>query len=137
MPGREKTSRIFRKGYSDETLGFLRKVTLSFAHNTNSIGPVLHIHNGDSAAHTARQSDLPGKHLAWKEALVSGPTPGHLSAEEFRSTRAAYLAEAYGVDFVKCDAELRYQEEALQRFSDHEEVVLWFEHDLFCQIHLL
>jgi len=136
MPGREKTSRIFRKGYSDETHP-KRRVTLSFAHNTNSIGSVLHIHNGDSTADTARQSDLPGEHSAWREALVCGPAPGNLSAEEFRNTRAAYLAEAYGVDFEKCAAELRHQDGALQRFSDHEEIVLWFEHDLFCQIHLL
>jgi len=32
---------------------------------------------------------------------------------------------------------LRAQEEALSRFSDHEEVVLWFEHDLFCQVQLI
>ena len=114
-----------------------RKVTLSFAHNTNSIGPVLHIHNGDSAAQTARQSDLPGKHLAWREALVCGPAPGNLSDEEFRDTRAKYLADAYGAEVEECDAELRHQDEALQRFSDHKEIVLWFEHDLFCQIHLL
>ena len=39
--------------------------------------------------------------------------------------------------FEKCESELREQEEALSRFSDHEEVVLWFEHDLFCQVQLI
>src|SRR5438067_11302309 len=96
-----------------------RKATLSFAHNTNSIGSVLHIHNGDSTAQTARQSDLLGKHLAWREALVCGPAPGNLSDEEFRNTRAKYFTGAYGAGFEKCDSELRHQDEALQRFSDH------------------
>lgn len=98
---------------------------------------MLHIHNGDSAADTARNSGIPGEHLAWREALVYGPAPGELSEDEFRDVRARHLAEAYGVNIEKCERELREQEASLARFSDHEEVVLWFEHDLFCQVHLI
>ncbi len=98
---------------------------------------MLHIHNGDSAAGTARKTDLPGQHLAWREALVCGPAPGGLPADEFRGVRAKHLAEAYGIDIEKCELELRTQEEALSAFADHDEVVLWFEHDLFCQVQLL
>jgi hypothetical protein len=98
---------------------------------------MLHIHNGDSAAETAKKADIPGKHLAWREALVCGPAPGGLSEDEFRSVRARHLADAYGADLKKCEGELRAQEETLARFSDHEEVVLWFEHDLFCQVQLI
>jgi len=98
---------------------------------------VLHIHNGDSTAGTAKKTAIPGEHLAWREALVCGPAPGGLAADEFRGVRAKHLAETYGVAFEKCERELSEQEEALARFSDHEEVVLWFEHDLFCQAHLI
>ncbi len=93
---------------------------------------MLHIHNGDSTAETARKSDLPGEHLARREALVCGPVPADLSEDDFRRTRAAYLAEAYELNLEDCDAQLREQGEAVARFSAHEEVVLWFEHDLFC-----
>ena len=98
---------------------------------------MLHIHNGDSAAETAKRSDLPGEHLAWREALVCGPAPGGLSEVEFRRVRAKHLADAYGVSFEKCENELYEQEEVLARFYDHEEVVLWFECDLFCEIQLI
>ena len=37
----------------------------------------------------------------------------------------------------KSKSELREQHAAIENFSDHEEVVLWFEHDLFCQVHLI
>ena len=37
----------------------------------------------------------------------------------------------------KVESELREQHAAIENFSDHEEVVLWFEHDLFCQVHLI
>lgn len=98
---------------------------------------MLHIHNGDATAETAKKAAIPGEHLAWREALVCGPAPGGLAADEFRGVRAKHLAEAYGVALEKCESELREQEDALSRFPDHEEVVLWFEHDLFCQVHLI
>ena len=98
---------------------------------------MLHIHNGDSTAETAKKTDLPGEHLAWREALVCGPAPGHLAEEDFLKMRAAHLAQSYGVQFEKCAAELRAQHQALRKFADHEEVVLWFEHDLFCQVQLI
>jgi hypothetical protein len=98
---------------------------------------MLHIHNGDSTAETARKSGIPGEHLAWREALVCGPTPGGLPEAEFRQIRARHLSEAYGVELEKCERELQSQDEALSRFSDHDEVVLWFEHDLFCQVQLI
>src|SRR5258705_2830960 len=98
---------------------------------------MLHIHNGDSSAGTAKQSSLPGEHVAWRESLITGPTPGGLSRSEWRSMRASHLSEAYGVDKQECEQELLRQEEALATFSDHDEVVLWFEHDLFCQLHLI
>jgi len=90
---------------------------------------MLNIHNGDSAADTAKKSDIPGEHLAWREALVCGPTPGDLSQDEFRQARAQHLADAYGANLQKTVQELRAQEETLAGFSDHEEVVLWFEPD--------
>jgi len=98
---------------------------------------MLHIHNGDSTAGTAKKADLAGEHLAWREALVCGPTPSGLSDHDFRQVRARHLSDAYGVNLQDCEKELREQQEALARFVDHEEVVLWFEHDLFCQVHLI
>ena len=98
---------------------------------------MLHVHNGDSTAATARKAAIPGEHLAWREALVCGPTPAGVSAEEFLRLRAKHLSEAYGVASDKCERELREQEAALSAFRNHDEVVLWFEHDLFCQVQLV
>jgi hypothetical protein len=98
---------------------------------------MLHIHNGDSAADTAKQSSLTGEHFAWRESLITGPTPGGLSGDDWRSLRAQHLSESYGVDLKECEQNLLSQEEALSSFSEHDEVILWFEHDLFCQLHLI
>src|SRR5262249_25464527 len=73
----------------------------------------------------------------WREALVCGPAPGSLSEDEFREGRARHLAEAYSIPFEKSQRELKEQEGALRTFAEHDEIVLWFEHDLFCQVHLI
>src|SRR5436190_13886470 len=98
---------------------------------------MLHLHNGDSTAETARRAGLPGDHLAWREALVCGPTPADVSTEEFLQMRARHLSSAYGVRSDECEAELRRQYQALSQYAKHDEVVLWFEHDLFCQVQLI
>jgi len=98
---------------------------------------MLHIHNGDSTAHTAKAASIPGDHFPWREALVCGPTPGDLSETDFLKMRAQHLSGSYQVPFDKCLAELRAMHEALASFAEHEEVVLWFEHDLFCQVQLI
>ena len=98
---------------------------------------MLHIHNGESSAHTLSQSVIGGEQFAFRDALIAGPTPGGLTSEDWRRIRAQHLSDAYGVDNQECKRDLLEQEETLASFPDHEEVVLWFEHDLFCQVNLI
>jgi hypothetical protein len=98
---------------------------------------MLHIHNGDSSAKTAKESSIPGEHLAFRESLITGPAPADASVDEWRRIRAQHLSESYGIDLEECGRSLLDQEIKLASASDYDEVVLWFEHDLFCQINLL
>jgi hypothetical protein len=98
---------------------------------------MLHIHNGDASAEVARQSTLRGEHFAWREALIDGPTPVGVSGEEWRRLRARHVAEFYEVNADETERELLSQEQKLASHADHDEVVLWFEHDLFCQTNLI
>ena len=98
---------------------------------------MLQIFDGDSSAGTARNANLPGQHLAWREALICGPAPNNLSEAEFLEVRAQHLSSTYGADLHQVRSGLRAQHDALASFQDHEEVVLWFEPDLFCQVHLV
>lgn len=98
---------------------------------------MLHIHNGDATADTARLSALPGEHFAFREALIDGPTPAGLDNTEWKQARALHLSAGYGVDLARCERDLAEQGTKLATFAEHEEIVLWFEHDLFCQLNLL
>ena len=98
---------------------------------------MLNVYNGDSTAGTARAANIPGDHLSWREALVCGPAPEDLTESEFIEVRARHLATAYNVTIEKVRAELHSMHAALASYPEHDEVVLWFEHDLFCQVQLI
>jgi len=97
---------------------------------------MLHIHNGDSTAGTLREFGFPGEHKAFHEVLMEGPTPGGLSPDEFLDARARFLADTYELKIEKAEQDLREQEAWLTKSSEHDETILWFEHDLFCQVNL-
>src|SRR6266850_7831001 len=98
---------------------------------------MLHIHNGASSAGTLKQSTIQGEHFAFRDALVAGPTPAGVAGRQWRRLRASHLSESYGVSPEECELDLLRQEEILSSFAAHDEVVLWFEHDLFCQVNLI
>lgn len=87
---------------------------------------MLHIHNGDVMAEHARNAEIPGRHLAFRESLITGPPAGD---------RAQTLADAFGQPVDRIRDELARQEQALD--GTDGEVVLWFEQDVFCLIHFL
>ena len=98
---------------------------------------MLHIMDGSSSASTLAKTDVQGEIFAWREALISGPTPAGLNQDEWVAVRSEYLSSDYGIDLQKCRSDLEDQSQILSSYSDHDEVVLWFEHDLFCQTNLL
>jgi hypothetical protein len=98
---------------------------------------LLHIHNGDATADVAKESSIPGEHFAWREALIEGPSPANVTPAEWRRRREQHLVEAYKVSLDECEQEFLQQEEKLGSFAKYDEVVLWFEHDLFCQVNLI
>jgi hypothetical protein len=98
---------------------------------------MLHIHNGSSTAGTLIDFGFPGEHTAFQEVLMEGPAPRGLSGDEWLEVRARFLAEAYDLKIEDSAKDLREQELWLHTFAQHEETILWFEHDLFCQINLI
>src|SRR5688572_9264602 len=92
---------------------------------------MIHIHNGDVVAALAKRSNIPGQHVAFRESLVTGSVvPG----EQWIESRAHALATRYGQDLLRVRTAVLAQEQMLD--AAQGEVVLWFEHDLYCLIHL-
>lgn len=95
---------------------------------------MIHIHNGDVTATMGRKMGLPGEHVAFRESLVGGPVR---EGSDWLAARARYLSDSHEQELLRISNSLFEQEQMLSTLATHDEVVLWFEHDLFCLVHLL
>jgi hypothetical protein len=98
---------------------------------------MLHILNGDAMVRRFEAAGIPGERLVWREALIAGPA-SFMHPKGWIDRRAEHLSRSYGVDPAGCRRDLEAQELRLLEASEREdEIVLWFEADLFCQVHLM
>ena len=98
---------------------------------------MLHVTNGDSAAGSLRASGLPGDVLAWRDLLHDGPVPARLTLDELRSVRARFIAEQGWGAYDAVLADFAQRDVTLVAATAEDEIVLWFEHDLYDQLQLL
>jgi hypothetical protein len=97
----------------------------------------LHITNGDSVLHTWKKAGLLGTHLAWRDVLHEGPVPAGLPLEQLSRLRADYLAARGFGNAIRLHHDFERRDAVIRRAGEFEEIVLWFEHDLYDQLHLL
>jgi hypothetical protein len=97
---------------------------------------MLHVLNGDTAADRLRAAGIAGEITLSADLLYEGPLTAESSPEGWRHMRARFLAESGYGDYETCLAALTGWDRSLAAFRAHDEVVLWFEHDLFDQLHL-
>jgi hypothetical protein len=98
---------------------------------------MFHIANGESVTGTFRQVRLPGTYLAWNDSLHDGPVPQTATLSELSDVRAQALAGFGWGDYEKLRAGFATRDHALQDFRKNQDVVLWFEHDVYDQLQLL
>lgn len=98
---------------------------------------MIHLHNGDVTASLAKRAGIAGEHVAFRETLTSGPVPSDLSTHEAIETRARFLSSEYDQNLLRARNALIEQGEMIARVASHDEVVLWFEHDLFCFVNFV
>ena len=97
----------------------------------------LHITNGDSVLYSWKKAGLLGTHVAWRDVLHEGPVPAGLAWEDLSRIRADFLASrAYG-NAIKIHRDFEKRDAIVRRARDFDEIVLWFEHDLYDQLHVL
>lgn len=97
---------------------------------------MLHITNSDCAARLIERAGVAGPVLPWRDVLHEGPVPV-LSLDELRPVRARFYAEVAWDTYETTLQEFARRDATLMTFAEHEEVVLWFEHDLYDQLQLV
>ncbi|HET7479709.1 MAG TPA: hypothetical protein VFJ72_09370 [Rubrobacteraceae bacterium] len=98
---------------------------------------MLLVTNGDIAVDRIEQAGIGGELLPWRDVLHEGPIPSDLPLDKMREVRARYIAEQGWDDFEAVIGDFTRRDATLDGFRDHEEVVLWFEHDLYDQLQLI
>ena len=80
------------------------------------------------------RSGILSERLVWRDIVVEGPVPS--VAHTPLAGRAAYLAERLGIDAAEYARATAEQTSRLAATCRDDEVVLWFEQDLFCAVTL-
>ncbi len=96
---------------------------------------MLHVTNGDVALQVLARA-VQGELLAWHDALHEGPVHAGIPLEDFSYRRAAFIGAAGWAPLAEVQAQFLDRDRKLRAAADHEEVVLWFEHDLYDQLQL-
>ena len=75
--------------------------------------------------------------LPWRDVLHEGPVRAGLCLEALSRERAAFIADAGWGSFAEVLEQFEKRDAALRRAREHDEIVLWFEHDLYDQLQLV
>jgi Domain of unknown function (DUF1835) len=96
---------------------------------------IVHVCNGDSTADTLSLADLPGEIRVWADALDQGPLLAVGDAEHYRA-RGEFWASRGGsaADHAQ---QLANWDKGVDEAAAADELILWFEHDLFDQLALV
>lgn len=97
----------------------------------------LHITNGDDFSKNIKELQLPGEIIVWREMLCEGPTTTILDEENFFKLRKDFLGETYNIAPEDYDRQFIDELNKLTVANGYDEIVLWFEFDLFSHINML
>lgn len=93
--------------------------------------------NGDSTAEILKQTSIEGDMVIWREMLCEGPICKAVGSDEFWLKRYQYFENELGVSKLEYYDKTIKEIIKLEDVSGYDEVVLWFEYDLFCQVNLM
>ena len=101
----------------------------------------LHVANGTATTRLIEAARIPGMSSIWADVLYEGPVPANLSDAELLDVRVRFLApdDEPGASHPSLDPvnDLRQWRAVIERSDGYDELILWFEHDLFDQLNLI
>lgn len=98
---------------------------------------ILHITNGDITTNYLKKLHFKGNFITWREMLCEGKTSSDIGSESFWKDRFEFLKLNYNVSKKKFIDFTLKEYRNLCKEKEQDEIVLWFEHNLFCQINML
>ena len=96
---------------------------------------ILHITNGDQLTDYLHDLGFTDTIFTWQEMLCEGPTIPAIDSKEFFELRKSFLKDVYNIEVDEDD--LFKELSKLDNANSYNEIVLWFEYDLFCHINMI
>jgi hypothetical protein len=97
----------------------------------------LHVANGTATTAIIKEAHLTGTLSEWDDPLYEGPVPDDASDDDLVRIRAKYLADGVRESVDDVVAGLTRRRTMIDDLSAYDELVLWYEHDLFDQLNLI
>jgi RNA polymerase sigma factor (sigma-70 family) len=106
----------------------------------------LHVANGTCTTQIIGAAGIPGTLSIWADPLYEGPVPSGLTDAELLDVRVRHLAGPTDLDWIAWSGpdpsldpvnDLRQWRSTIERHESYDELILWFEHDLFDQLNLV
>ena len=96
----------------------------------------LHVANGTATTHLIAEAGIPGGLSIWADPLYEGPVPADVDDDGLLAVRARHLSGGSD-DPVDELNDLRMWRAAIANHATYDELILWYEHDLFDQLNLI
>ena len=98
---------------------------------------ILHITNGDSTTNYLKQLKFSGNFITWREMLCEGKTTSDIGSESFWKNRFEFFKSTYKVNKQQFIDFTLKEYRNLCKEKEQDEIILWFDHALSCQINML
>jgi len=97
----------------------------------------IHVVNGDAVVPNLLASGIQGDIVVWREMLCDGPVCAKVGSDVFWKKRLDFFDEELGVSKIEYFDKTIKELMKLEDLSNCNELVMWFEFDLFCQVNLM
>lgn len=97
---------------------------------------LLHVANGTCTTRLIERAGIGGALSIWADPLHDGPVPGGIPDDAMLEVRASFLAKQAPAEADPLN-DLRRWRRIIDEHEAYDELVLWYEHDLFDQLNLV
>lgn len=98
---------------------------------------MLHVTNGDCAVERLKKLGIPGTFVPWRDVLHEGPVTSSSDPGALAETRARFLSDQGWASYREVLGSLLERNRSYCAALEREEVIFWFEPDLYDQLQLV
>lgn len=98
---------------------------------------ILNIRCGSDIRDALNIAGVAGDFAEYGDPICEGPTPSGLAPPDYLRLRASFMCQHWKLDFCEALERLERDSALLRGLNEYDELLLWFEHDLYDQCILI